>query len=224
MVNRVDRMPSKHLRLSCEDRLLFVSVRHCHFGYVPCCIWSLVLCSLSIFVVWCSEEFKSRESNNCFIYGPQFFFFYTDCLHWVCFAHFLCFIPSLDSTLLSWYDARSHPWCFTQTGFINLQHHEKRRKTIAWKAFKNGICLVCFSSAISFGLWMQYMEMDKWKNTWVKHLLPGRVLISDKIGNQSVLLTFLLLLFLFPFDEDMRNAAWPGGRNAGYKKKKGKKN
>lgn len=117
-----------------------------------CVAFSLLSFSFTAF--WLSDVLMSanlRESYHCFIYGPQSFFVY-GLLALSVFCTYISWLysKSRNSTLLSFYGARSRPWCFScqVLGFLKIyiQHHEKRwgKMTAPGGFFRTGFCLVCF--------------------------------------------------------------------------------
>jgi hypothetical protein len=132
----------------------------------------------------------SSTGRNLFLYGL---------LALCVFCAFLGFIPSSNSTLLSFYGARSRPGVFCQLWIlINLQHHEKDREMTAREAFQNGISLVCFQHYGFFlGFGYNLTKWIKWKITWTRHLLTDRVSLhlgQDWKSERAFLLSYFFLL------------------------------
>lgn len=173
-----------------------------------------------------------RESYHCFIYGPQSFFVY-GLLALSVFCTYISWLysKSRNSTLLSFYGARSRPWCFLCQVFgILIKIYSTMRKDGGkWQpreAFSERD-FAWFASALRVSFWAldTIHEMDK----------MGRLQLSGqgiclrieycytsrtRLDIQSVPLAFALSFFFFPFlTKTWETLHSPGGATQAKKKR-----
>jgi hypothetical protein len=186
MVNRIDISSSKHL-------VAFLLL------FLPLLVVSGVLMSAS----YGSLIIASSTGRNLFLYGL---------LALSVFCTFSWLYSKSRTPLYFHSTALDRVLVFFANSWIliNLQHHEKR-----WGNDSPG----GFSERDQLGLLQHYgfflgfgytlTKWIKWKITWTRHLLTDRVLLhlgQDWKSERASGFCFSSF-FLFPFDEDMRNAA-----------------
>lgn len=173
------------------------------------------LCSLPVLarLMFLMSANYGRRLITASYMGPQSLFLYTDCFALIVFSHIslALFQVSTQKLYFSFYGAQSASFLVfvIKLDLTNLTAPREKKKKMEIDSpggFSEQDFAWDFASArlFLFGLFgMQFTKWINWKNPWVKHiclLLTGRVLeISDKIGNQSVLLNFFpfFLFFLF---------------------------